>query len=56
LTAPLGHYATSSDGQDIVQLAPVKSRMLFRDVAHGDVQRYLAKYPQAKLGNSTSIN
>jgi LCP family protein required for cell wall assembly len=56
LTAPLGSYDTSSDGQSIVRLAPAKSKALFSAVEDDDVQRYLDRYPRAALGGSLSIN
>lgn len=54
-TAPLGSYDVVG-GQDIVRLDPQKSRQLFTDLGHGQLQRYLAKYPGSGLPSPTSIN
>lgn len=56
VTAPLGRYDTSPDGQSIVRLAPDKSAALFDAIKHDDLQRYLNKYPRAALGSNTSVN
>jgi LCP family protein required for cell wall assembly len=56
LTAPLGSYDRSPDGQSIVRLAPAKTKALFTAVSDDDIQRYLDKYPKAALGNQTSVN
>lgn len=56
LTAPLGRYDTSSDGQSIVRLAPRQSNDLFEAVKDDDIDNYLAKYPQEKLSSPTSVN
>ena len=56
LTAPLGRYDTSVDGQSIVRLAPKRSRLLFESVDSDDVERYLDKYPGAKLDGSKSVS
>ena len=56
LTAPLGSYGVSSDGQSIVRLAPVQSRQLFRDVKHDEIAKYLHKYPSAELKGNRSVS
>jgi LCP family protein required for cell wall assembly len=56
LTAPLGQYATSADGQSIVQLAPKQSRLLFEDVKTDDISDYLKKYPQTKLPGDKAVS
>ena len=56
LTAPLGRYDTSADGQSIVRLAPEKSEALFKAVKHDNVDSYLKKYPRAELPGKTSVN
>jgi anionic cell wall polymer biosynthesis LytR-Cps2A-Psr (LCP) family protein len=56
LTAPLGSYATSSDGQSIIRLAPVQSRELFRDVKDDKIGKYLRKYPSAELQGNKSVS
>jgi LCP family protein required for cell wall assembly len=54
LTAPLGQYGTSADGQSYVKLAPKQSKRLFDDLASDNLADYLAKYPNAELkGNRT---
>lgn len=55
LTAPLGRYDTSSDGQSIVRLAPKQSQALFAAVKHDSIGRYLRKYPSAKLPGAKSV-
>lgn len=56
VTAPLGHYGTTADGQSIVRLAPKQSQALFSAVKHDDIQGYLKKYPDAKLPNAKQVN
>jgi LCP family protein required for cell wall assembly len=56
LTAPLGSYDTSPDGQSIVRLAKGKSQALFSAVEDDDIERYLKKFPKSALGNQTTIN
>jgi LCP family protein required for cell wall assembly len=56
LTAPLGSYGTSPDGQSIVRLAPSQSRELFRDVKDDEVAKYLRKYPNAQLKGRKSVS
>jgi LCP family protein required for cell wall assembly len=56
LTAPLGSYGVSSDGQSIVRLAPVQSRQLFRDVKRDEIAKYLHKYPSAELKGNRSVS
>jgi LCP family protein required for cell wall assembly len=56
LTAPLGRYDTTPDGQSIVRLAPKQSKALFAAVKHDHVKRYLKKYPDAKLPNQKKVN
>ena len=55
LTAPLGRYGTSSDGQSYVQLAPKQSQRLFDDLVSDNLQDYLTKYPDADLSGHKSI-
>ncbi len=56
LTAPLGRYDTTPDGQSIVRLAPKQSQALFAAVKHDTVKHYLHKHPKARLPSSTQIN
>ncbi len=56
LTAPLGKYDTSSDGQSIVRLAKTKSEALFKAVMDDDVASYLARYPKEALDDDKTIN
>jgi LCP family protein required for cell wall assembly len=56
LTAPLGSYGVSSDGQSIVRLAPKQSRELFRDVKTDEIAKYLHKYPSAELKGNRSVS
>jgi len=55
-TAPLGHYATSVDGQSIVELAPKQSQRLFADVDGDDIADYLQRYPSEELHGDQRIN
>jgi LCP family protein required for cell wall assembly len=55
-TAPLGSYATSSDGQSIVRLDKKKSGQLFRMVDNDNVQRYTELYPRAELHGDQHID
>lgn len=54
-TAPFGSYDVVG-GQDIVRLDAQKSKELFTDLGHGQLQRYLAKYPGSGLPSQTAIN
>ncbi|MBA3309598.1 MAG: LCP family protein [Nocardioidaceae bacterium] len=56
LTAPLGRYDTSRDGQSIVRLAPKQSDALFAAITEEDISGYLAKYPDESLDDPTSVN
>lgn len=56
LTAPLGRYDTSVDGQSIVRLDPKRSELLFSSVDNDNIERYLDKYPGAKLDGSKSVS
>jgi LCP family protein required for cell wall assembly len=55
VTAPLGRYDTSSDGQSIVRLNPKKSKELFADVKHDHIQRYLRRYPKTELPEARQV-
>jgi LCP family protein required for cell wall assembly len=55
VTAPLGRYDTSSDGQSIVRLNPKKSKELFADVKHDHIQRYLREYPKTELPKARQV-
>jgi len=56
LTAPLGGYGTSPDGQSIVRLDKKQSRALFRGLRDDDIDRYLKRYPDQQLPDDQSIN
>jgi LCP family protein required for cell wall assembly len=56
LTAPLGTYAMSADGQSIVRLDPKQSRELFRDIKTDHISKYLHKYPDAVLKGKKSVS
>lgn len=56
VTAPLGRYDTTPDGQSIVRLAPKKSKALFKAIENDDIESYLDKYPDAELPGKTSVN
>jgi anionic cell wall polymer biosynthesis LytR-Cps2A-Psr (LCP) family protein len=55
LTAPLGSYGTSADGQSYVKLAPKQTKRLFNSVDNDNLDDYLAKYPDADLSGHKSI-
>jgi LCP family protein required for cell wall assembly len=55
LTAPLGKYGTSADGQSYVKLAPKQSERLFHDLATDNLADYLAKYPKAELSGNRTV-
>jgi LCP family protein required for cell wall assembly len=55
LTAPLGRYDTTRDGQSIVRLAPKKSKALFAAVKTDHIQRYLREYPRSQLQGAKSV-
>jgi len=44
LTAPLGRYDTSDNGQSVVLLDPKKSKALWRALADGELDRYAARH------------
>jgi len=56
VTAPFGRYDTSADGQSIVRLAPKKSNDLWAALEDDDIESYLDKYPDEKLGDKTSVD
>jgi LCP family protein required for cell wall assembly len=56
VTAPLGGYGTSADGQSYVKLAPAQSRELFKDIKNDNLPKYLRRYPSAKLQGSKSVS
>jgi len=56
ITAPLGKYDRSADGQSIVRLAPKKSGDLFQAIEDDDIPRYLDLYPDQGLGSPTTVN
>lgn len=56
VTAPLGRYDFTPEGESIVRLAPKKSAALFKAVKNDDIERYLKKYPRTELPGKTSIN
>ncbi len=55
LTAPLGKYDTSPDGQSIVRLAKKQSERLFTDLDNDSIQDYLDRYPDELLGKNRAI-
>jgi LCP family protein required for cell wall assembly len=55
LTAPLGRYGTSADGQSYVKLAPKQSQRLFSDIDSDNLEDYLARYPDADLSGNRTI-
>jgi LCP family protein required for cell wall assembly len=55
LTAPLGKYGTSADGQSYVKLAPKQSKLLFKSINNDDLQAYLAKHPDSELSGSRNV-
>jgi LCP family protein required for cell wall assembly len=56
MTAPLGSYATTSDGQSIVKLAEPQTRQLFRAVRNDNIDQYLIKYPSDSLHGSKHVD
>jgi LCP family protein required for cell wall assembly len=55
VTAPLGRYDTTSDGQSIVRLAPTKSKALFAAVNSDSIEQYLHRYPKTQLQGAKSV-
>ena len=56
LTAPLGSYGTSTDGQSYVNLAEPQSHKLFKMVNNDKVSKYLSLYPSADLSGDKHVN
>lgn len=57
VTAPLGRYDTTPDGESIVRLAKEQSEALFRAVRNDNISGYLDQYPHADtLGSDKKVN
>lgn len=57
VTAPLGRYDTTANGESIVRLAKTQSEALFRAVRRDNFPSYLAQYPRADtLRKAQSVN
>ncbi len=57
VTAPLGRYDTTPDGESIVRLAKKQSEALFRAVRNDNISGYLDQYPHADtLGSDKKVN